>query len=97
MESTVPVVTETSHIWLVLIATIVSAAIQAAKKAGVLDRVSKRWIPVISLGTSIVGTIAASVASGQPLDQGLTAGILVGLTATGLYEVSKPRAKASAD
>jgi len=82
-------VTPESSAWIIFVATVVSATIQALKKAGALHRVPKRWIPFASVTLSAVAATATSIASGASAAEGLTQGILVGLSATGLYEVGK--------
>lgn len=81
------------QIWLVLAATIVAASVQALRASGALKSLPKRWIPVLGTVLSVVGAVSASIASGAPVEDGITQGLLVGLSATGFYEVSKPKKK----
>lgn len=90
-----PVTPEPSA-WLIVLASTISAMIQALKKAGLLDRVPKRWIPVVSVAMTAIAATATSIASGASALDGLTQGILIGLSATGLYEVGKIRPEAEA-
>jgi Na+-translocating ferredoxin:NAD+ oxidoreductase RnfA subunit len=76
---------------LIVVAAVVTVAIQALKRSGALSRVPSRWIPVVSLGLAITGTISASVTSGHSLTQSLVEGVLAGLSATGIYEMGKPK------
>jgi hypothetical protein len=76
---------------LLLVAAIVTASIQALKRSGAMNRVPRRWIPVISVVISIAGASAASISNGHDLTQSLIEGLLAGLSATGLYEMGKPR------
>ncbi len=76
---------------LIVVAAVVTGAIQALKRSGALSRVPSRWIPVVSLGLAITGTVATSLTNGHSLTQSLVEGVLAGLSATGIYEMGKPR------
>ena len=76
---------------LIMVAAVVTGAIQALKRSGALNRVPSRWIPVVGLGLAITGTVATSLTNGHSLTQSLVEGVLAGLSATGIYEMGKPR------
>lgn len=77
---------------LIVVAAVVTSAIQVLKRSGALRLVSSRWIPVVSVGLAILGTAATSLTNGHSLTQSLVEGVLAGLSATGLYELGKTRA-----
>ena len=76
---------------LIVVAAIVTSVVQGLKRSGALRLVPSRWIPVVSVGLAIAGTAATSLTNGHSLTQSLVEGVLAGLSATGLYELGKPR------
>jgi hypothetical protein len=76
---------------LIVVAAIVTSVIQGMKRSGALRLISTRWIPVVSVGLAVAGTVATSITNGHTLAQSLVEGVLAGLSATGLYELGKPR------
>jgi len=64
---------------------IVIAAVGIAKKAGL----PTKWAPAASLGIGIVVGLAAAYSMGEPILAGAAAGILLGASACGIYDLGK--------
>ncbi len=64
---------------------IVTSVVGVAKKAGL----STQWAPILSLGVGVLTGIAVSVSSGEPILAGISAGILLGAAACGVYDLGK--------
>jgi protein-S-isoprenylcysteine O-methyltransferase Ste14 len=82
---------------LIVVAAIVTSVVQGLKRSGALRLVPSRWIPVVSVGLAIAGAAATSLTNGHSLTQSLVEGVLAGLSATGLYELGKPRPAQASD
>ena len=79
--------------WLAAAAAGVMALIGLGKKT-VFKKVPKKWLPVTTIATSVVGCVATALASGQDVVQAVGAGVTVGLAAVGLHEAhTKTREK----